>query len=250
MDAADNDGDAMAVDAWMARSESEPPGALAFVAELPRALWTLACAAVDWPTRDANQGMGDARPVMILPGLFNTDRANLPMRRFLRSRGYRAYPWMLGRNRGARTVGIEAERLIERVEAVASESGEKVTLIGISLGGIMARIVAHRRPDLVREVITVSAPFAGAPTATNLWRAFELLTGERIDDPLVRARSAEAAAPPLVPTTAIWSRSDGLVNGLICHDCNCQSVEVTSSHLGVHMKPEVWRAIGSILAGH
>ncbi|MDQ9786271.1 alpha/beta fold hydrolase, partial [Serratia marcescens] len=75
------------------------------------------------------------------------------------------------------------------------ETGEKVTLIGVSLGGIMARMAAHRVPDLVREVITVSSPFAGSPRATNVWRAFEWLTGDRIDDPRVKAMAAEVARP-------------------------------------------------------
>ena len=237
------------MNAWMSRSASKPPNLLAFAAEIPRAAWTVTRLALAWPAAKAGEASGDGRPVLLLPGLFNSDRSNFAMRLFLKARGYRAYGWTLGRNLGARTIGAEAEKLIARIEAIARETGQPVTLIGVSLGGIMARIVAHRRPDLVREVITVSSPYAGSPTATNVWRAFELLTGERIDDPVVKARSAEAAAPPPVPTTAIWSRSDGLVNGLICHDSACRSIEVSSGHLGVQMKPEVLRAIAGILAG-
>jgi triacylglycerol lipase len=223
----------MAVNTWISRTASAPPGALALVAELPRAAWTVVRAAYAWNAAPAEEPHGNGRPVLILPGMFNTDRSNFVMRAYLRRRGYRAYGWTLGRNRGVRTVGADAEKLVARVEAIAAETGKKVTIVGVSLGGIMARLVAHRRPDLVREVITVSSPYAGPPTSTNVWRAFELLTGERIDDPLVKARSAEVAAKPPVPTTAIWSRSDGLVNGLICHDAECRAVEVTSSHIGV-----------------
>lgn len=224
-----------------------PPSIFAFLVEVPRAAWSvLSLAGSRSALRDAPRG--DGRPVLVLPGLFNSDRSNFVMRGFLDRLGYRAYRWELGRNFGVRAVGKDAERLIARVEAIHAETGEKVTLIGVSLGGIMARIVAHRRPDLVREVITVSAPYAGPPTATNVWRAFEFLTGERVDDPLIRARAAEAAAPLPQPTTAIWSRSDGLVNGLICHDPSCRSIEVSSSHMGVQMKPEVLRAIAEVLA--
>ncbi|WP_163769029.1 alpha/beta hydrolase, partial [Providencia stuartii] len=70
-------------------------------------------------------------------------------------------PWRLGRNFGVRTVGPECEELIARVEEICRETGEQVTLVGVSLGGVMSRIVAHRRPDLVRAVLTISAPFAG-----------------------------------------------------------------------------------------
>jgi pimeloyl-ACP methyl ester carboxylesterase len=225
-----------------------PPSRLALAVELPRAAWSvLSLAGARTAMRAAPRG--DGRPVLVLPGLFNSDRSNFVMRGFLRRLGYRAYGWGLGRNFGVRTVGRDAERLMARIEALHAETGEKLTLVGVSLGGIMARIAAHRRPDLIREVITVSSPFAGPPTATNVWRAFELITGERIGDASVRANAAEAAAPPQVPTTAIWSRSDGLVNGMICHDDHCRSVEIRSSHIGVQLKPETLLAIADVLAG-
>lgn len=186
---------------------------------------------------------------MLLPGLFNSDRSNAVMRGFLNRIGYRTVGWGLGRNLGVRSVGPEAERLIERVAALAAEAGP-VTLIGVSLGGIMARLVAHERPDLVREVITVSSPFAGDGRSTNVWRAFQWFTGERLDDPAVIARSERIAGDLPVPSTAIWSRSDGLVAGQICHDDHCRAIEVRSSHLGVQLKPEVLLAIAAVLAPH
>lgn len=225
-----------------------PPSKLAFAVELPRAMWSVVSHA--WhrdQLRDAPRG--DGRPVMLLPGLINSDRSNFALRGFLNRLGYHAVGWGLGRNLGVRAVGKDAELLIAKVQALYDARGEKVTLIGVSLGGIMARIVAHRRPDLVREVITVSSPYAGPPTATNVWMAFELLTGEKIGDEDVKARSAEAAAPPPVPTTAIWSRSDGLVNGMICHDDQCRSIEISSSHLWVQLKPATLLAIADVLAG-
>ncbi|MES3083769.1 alpha/beta hydrolase [Sphingomonas faeni] len=142
---------------------------------------------------------------------------------------------------------MEAEHLIARIEALAAHAGP-VTLVGVSLGGIMARLVAHRRPDLVRAVITVSSPFAGSARATNVWRAFEWMTGERLDDPAVIARSAGIAAPLPIRSTAIWSRSDGLVNGFICHDAAGAAVEVRSGHLGVQLKPAVLIAVAKALA--
>jgi pimeloyl-ACP methyl ester carboxylesterase len=174
------------------------------------------------------------------------------MRRDLNRLGYRAEGWDLGRNLGVRAIGPEGERLMERIAAVHAETGEKVTLVGISLGGIMARVAAHRHPELVREVITISAPFAGPPTCTNVWRPFEWLTGEKIDDPALNARLEEAARPLPVPSTAIWSHSDGLVNGLICREpegSGGRAIEVSSSHLWVQMKPDVLRAVAAVLGG-
>jgi pimeloyl-ACP methyl ester carboxylesterase len=231
-----------------ARSPERPPHPLAFLVELPRAAWNV----VSWALSGSQlRGAphGDGRPVLLLPGLVNSDRSNFAMRGFLRRLGYRAYGWELGRNFGVRAIGNEGERLIARIEAIHAETGEKVTLIGVSLGGIMARVIAGRRPDLVREVITVSSPFAGPPTATNVWRSFEWLTGQRIGDPEVKAFQEEAAAALPVPSTALWSRSDGLVNGLICHNENCRAIEISSSHMGVQLKPETLLAVAQVLAG-
>lgn len=226
--------------------DPRPPSKLLWAAELPRALWMGATWWRGWPALAAVPA-GDGRPVLLLPGLFNSDRSLAVMRWFLRRLGYRAETWGLGRNLGARTVGEEAERLIEQVKAYAGEHGP-VTLVGVSLGGMLARWVAHRRPELVREVVTVSSPFAGPGRATNVWRAFEWATGERLDSPAVVARAETIARPLPVPSTAIWSRSDGLVAGAICRDDQDTAVEVRSSHLWVQHRPEVLLAVAGVLA--
>ena len=230
-------------------SPDVPPPALAFLSEWPRAAWGLGRLIRECKTLD-DVPPGDGRPVILLPGLVNSDRSNFVMRRYLQRLGYRTEGWQLGRNLGVRAIGPEGERLMARIAALHAETGEKVTLVGISLGGIMARVAAHRHPEHVREVITISSPFAGPPTSTNVWRPFEWLTGEKIGDPAVHARLKEAARPLPVPATAIWSRSDGLVNGLICREpegAAARAIEVSSSHLWVQMRPEVLRAVAEVL---
>lgn len=217
--------------------------------ETPRAMWTVVRLARHWP-RLKREARGDGRPVLLLPGLFNSERSLFVMHRYLSGLGYAVHGWGLGRNVGVRATGPQAERLIEQVEALHAATGRKVTLIGVSLGGIMARLVAHRRPELIAQVITVSSPFAGSPRSTNVWRPFEWLSGETVDDPAVTARLEEAARPLPVPSTAIWSRSDGLVNGTICREgegAACRAVEVRSSHLWVQMHPDALRAIARAL---
>jgi pimeloyl-ACP methyl ester carboxylesterase len=225
-----------------------PPPARFLLTEWPRAAWGLA--SLPFAQRRLNAApRGDRRPVLLLPGMFNGDRSNAVLRNYLNRIGYRAFPWALGHNFGPRTIGAEAEKLFDRIEAIRDETGEKVTLIGVSLGGIMARIAAQRRTELVREVITISSPFAGPATANHVWRAYEVLVGERIGDAAAQAFLAEAAAPLPVPATAIWSRSDGLVAGLACQSPDCRNIEINSSHLLVQLRPEVLLAVAEVLAG-
>lgn len=227
-------------------SDHPPPSRLLWAAELPRGAWGLA-SLLGAGRMLAQAPPGDGRPVLILPGLVNSDGSTLLLRRYLNRLGYRAEGWRLGRNFGTRAIGPDGERLLARIAAFHAEAGQPVTLIGISLGGIMARFAAHRAPELVREVITISAPFAGSPRATNVWRSFERLSGERITSPRVMAQAAEVAQPLSVPTTAIWSRSDGLVNGAICHDAHGDAIEVRSSHVGVQVRPAVLLAVARVL---
>ncbi len=226
-----------------------PPSKLLWAAELPRAAWTMARYGISRARAD-DAPRGDGRPVMVLPGLFTTDRSNFALRQYLRSLGYAAQGWELGRNLGTRTVGDEGERLFARIEAMHAEHDAPVTLVGVSLGGMLARLAAQRMPDKVREVITVSSPFAGDPRSTNVWRAYEWLTGEKVTSDSIRERAAEIAAPLPVPSTAIWSATDGLVNGLICYaadDPQCRNIEVRSSHMGVQLNPDVLRIVADIL---
>lgn len=223
-----------------------PPSKAQWAAEPWRMMGTIASIPKAWPEL-MKAPPGDGRPIMLLPGLVNSDRSNIVMKRYLIALGYRVEGWRLGRNTGTRAVGGEGEKLLARLRQYHDDAGEPVTLIGVSLGGILARFAAHREPALVREVITVSSPFAGDPRATNVWRAFEWLSGEKIDSPNVMARREEVAAPLPVPATAIWSASDGLVNGAICHDEHTRSIEIDSSHMGVQMNPLTLRAIAEVL---
>ena len=228
--------------------EMKPPSKFLLAAELPRAVYG-AAELVAARRRLGRAPRGDGRPVIILPGLVNPDWANLAMRRYLRRLGYDARGWGLGPNLGARSVGREGEKLDRLVHDVFEETGQKVTLIGISLGGMMARLMAHRWPDQVREVITISSPFAGDPKATNVWRVFEWLSGETVTDEQVRANRLLVEREPPVPTTAIWSASDGLVNGRICRTEDCRSIEVRSGHVWVQMRAEVLLAVAEVLGG-
>ena len=180
-----------------------PPSRLLQLLEL-RAAWELAAgvAALPW-LRFAPQG--DGHPVLVLPGLVASDRSTRLLRDFLARRGYEVHGWGLGRNYGPRS-GVE-EAMLATIDRLHAKSGRKVSLIGQSLGGAYARLLAAQRPDAVRNVITLGSPVAGHPRSSNAWRIYEYTSGKSSIDP---RRWQQVTQTPAVPTTAIYSRSDGV----------------------------------------
>jgi pimeloyl-ACP methyl ester carboxylesterase len=210
-----------------------------------RAPWELGASLAWWPVlRHASPGDGHA--VLVFPGLATSDASTLPLRAFLAGCGYAPSGWGQRFNRGPREGVIE--RSLESLRALRRSSGRKVSLVGWSLGGLYARELAKLSPDDVRCVVTLGSPFTGHPKATRLWRLYEALSGYRA----VRDEwFASLASPPPVPTTSIFSRSDGLVAWRCCVQPpagRAESVEVTSSHLGISLHPAAWYAVADRLA--
>lgn len=189
---------------------------------------------------------GKAHPILVLPGLIAGDPSTWPLRRFLGALGYPAMPWEEGVNRGPRP-GLQ-ERLLARIEALADAHGEQVSLIGWSLGGLMARALAWQRTDLVRMVITLGSPLSAVPRQTNAAAVFRLASGLDPEDPALHAL---LGGHPPVPLTSILSRSDGVVHwrASLAPDAErCESIEVPASHLGLGVNPLALYAIADRLA--
>src|ERR1700732_1329185 len=83
---------------------------------------------------------GDGHPVLTLPGFLASDLSMAPMRRYLKELGYDAYAWNKGRNVGG--VVRRRDALRERLAAIHTATGRKVSVIGWSLGGVYARDLA------------------------------------------------------------------------------------------------------------
>jgi pimeloyl-ACP methyl ester carboxylesterase len=180
---------------------------------------------------------GDGHTVLVYPGWLADDASTLALRAFLWGRGYRALGWGLGRNRGGRARLLE--RLVERVRAERAESGARVSLIGWSLGGIYAREIARTAPELVRCVVTLASPFQRDPRQSPVWpliaRASRNGVREPSDAELERVRE-----PPPVPTTAVYSVSDGVVAPRWCRERAgplAENIELPGSHLGMGVNP-------------
>ncbi len=191
---------------------------------------------------------GDGHPVLALPGFLASDLSMVPMRHYLRELGYDAHAWRMGRNIGG--VARMRSALRHRLGEIFSATGRKVSLVGWSLGGIYARALALQAPDEVRSVITLASPFANDVRATNATRLYEALSGDKVDDHS-ELRDAIAGDLP-VPTTSIYSRSDGIVNWRTCvlrPSERAENIEVScASHVGIAFNPVALWAIADRLA--
>ena len=186
---------------------------------------------------------GDGHPVLVIPGLMAGDDLTLPLRKFLGGRGYAVKGWGLGLNRGLRE-GVQ-DRMLDCVRELSHQHKRKISIVGWSLGGIYARELAKIAPDQVRSVISLGSPFGGSPKSTNAWKVYELASGQSVDD------VHDVADAPTVPTTAIYSRTDGICAWQGCVEktsTQSESIEVEGSHCGLAVNPAAVYAIADRLS--
>ena len=191
---------------------------------------------------------GDGHPVLTLPGFLASDVSMAPMRRYLTELGYDPQAWRMGRNTG----GLARVRtaLRSRLAEIHQNTGRKVSIVGWSLGGVYARDLALHAPEMVRYVVTLGSPFANDVRATNATRLYEALSGEVVgeDSELLQALAGDLP----VPTTSIYSRSDGVVNWRTCRlrpSNTSENIEVhLASHVGLGVNPAALWAIADRLA--
>jgi pimeloyl-ACP methyl ester carboxylesterase len=195
---------------------------------------------------------GDGHPVVIFPGLAADGATVAPLRRHCEALGYTAFDWGEGRNTGPQgDVNDWLAALAARISGSLSGFEQSATLIGWSLGGLYAREIAKLLPTQVRQVITIGTPFNASADHTNVGWLYRLLGGSAaaFDTELsLRLRSA-----PPVPTTSIYSRSDGIVAWQTClHDdaaeAQVQDVEIDGSHIGMGWNPAALAIIADRLA--
>ena len=191
--------------------------------------------------------LGDGHPVLVLPGWLASDRSTRPLRWFLRDRGYHAHGWKLGRNLGPRAEVVAGLR--QRLAALRARHGRTISVIGWSLGGIYARELARRFPGDVRQVITLASPFRD-PRASRVSRLGrpEL---DGVPESRLHELYRQLPTPLPVPSTSIYSRSDGVVAWQSCVEEDGplrENVEVRSSHCGMGHHPFVLLVVADRLA--
>ena len=183
---------------------------------------------------------GDGHPVLLLPGFAAGDATLRPLQAFLKDRGYAVETWGLGRNVGFHRKFANA--IEQKVRYLHHRSGRKVSLVGWSLGGVFAFYAAHVAPECVRTVISMGSPLRvdpdgeGAPLAVKaLYRALAHPLGPIAHAARMRARSLRI--PPPVPSTCIYSESDGVIPPgqatIQGRHAEHENIRVPGSHLGL-----------------
>jgi pimeloyl-ACP methyl ester carboxylesterase len=196
---------------------------------------------------------GDGRPVLVLPGFSSADGATRVCRSHLRRLGYRAHGWGLGRNHGLTDPIIDG--VLARLDDLRTRYDEPVSVVGWSFGGLLARWVAHQRPDAVRQVVCLGSPYRPEGEHTRTTPFFE--RSARTHGLSDRALEVvDTLRRPLdVPVSVIYSRTDGIVNWRGCALTDDElgagrgeNISVPSSHVGLLTNPVSLAALDDRLA--
>lgn len=194
---------------------------------------------------------GRRKPVMLIPGFLAGDWTLRTMFEWLRRVDYR--PRMAGVALNVTYSEVMLRPLIDTLLELNRKTGARVSLVGHSRGGVLAKVLSHRKPDLIEQLITLgsplSDPFDVHPLTMAGVRAAQLFNRVRY-----RHRASvemrflrDLAAAPRVPTTSIYSRSDGVVNWKACLRSDLNAIEVRGSHIGLALNPEVYRILAHLL---
>lgn len=182
---------------------------------------------------------GEGQPVLVLPGLGVNDISTKLLRVFLNDLGFVTYPWQLGINKGLNDYAIE--QACHRLDTIYSQHLKPVSIVGQSLGGIFAREVAKRRPQSVRQVITLGSPFTGDIKQTHAQIIYQTLSRNKIDEATKKMLQTLSQKPP-APTTSVFSKFDGIIpwECSIEKDKNLsENIEIIgASHIGMISSPQ------------
>lgn len=186
----------------------------------------------------ASRHQDEPRPVLVLPGLLTGDVATRTLRRHLRTRGFYTHRWRLGVNRAFTDPLLDG--ITERLDELREHHARPISLVGWSVGGLMARWLARVRPDAVDRVIALGAPFRPEAEINRLSHLLHFALrhwgySERTADVLETLRR-----PLPVPSVAIYSPLDGMLPWQGCHQDRsrlCENIVVPASHTGLCHNP-------------
>jgi pimeloyl-ACP methyl ester carboxylesterase len=194
---------------------------------------------------------GDGRPVVLIPGFLAGDSSMGVMAEWLRRIGY--YAELPGLTLNVLYSEVVLKRLTVRLVDVYGWKGRRVTLVGHSRGGILAKVLSHRHPEMVEQVFCLGSPI-GNPydvhpvtmAGVRVAQAFNFVRYGRTAD-IERRFLRDLAARAKVPITSIYSRSDGIVHWEACVRDDVRGIQVNSSHVGLALNADVYSILARLL---
>ena len=208
-----------------------------FLSDFPRGVGDFGLFVAAAPLLRRTAPRGDGHPVLVLPGLMAADSSTRVLRGYLRRLGYHVHGWRLGRNVGPTRAVIDG--MGRRLDDLLERHGRKLSVIGWSLGGIYAREIARRRPEDIRQVITLGSPFNMKDgNESRAHRTYQRYAHLHVDGGSLR--SGGTAVPLSVPATSIYTKLDGIVSWRSCLDDEgprSENVAVIGSHVGLGHNP-------------
>ncbi len=234
-------------------------------------LWREVLFGIDWVALHASPvyygigvPRGDGAPVVVIPGFLGSDDYLREMYYWLRRIGYKPYYSRIGRN--AECPDVLTDRLFSTMDRAYSETGRPLHLIGHSLGGLVARSAAIRRPDQVAQVISLATPFRDIRVHPIVLAAAGFVRGRILDRQRERkvekecytgsctcdfATSIQQDVPDSVSRAAIYTGTDGVVDWRSCVEEEQElNMKVTGTHTGLAFNPQVYRRVAKLLAAH
>jgi pimeloyl-ACP methyl ester carboxylesterase len=194
---------------------------------------------------------GQARPVLVIPGFLAGDASVQILHGWLRRTGYQPETSGISLNVQGSDALIAA--LATRSRALVARTGQQVTIVGHSRGGLLGKVLADRNPELFERVITLGSPLADPYDVHPLTLAaaqvvYVLNARDRRRGRLTEGRFlADLAAQPRLPVISLYSRRDGVVNWQACLRPDVEGFEVHGSHAGLVLNAEVYRLLARLL---
>jgi pimeloyl-ACP methyl ester carboxylesterase len=233
----------------------KPPRALYTLLE-GRALLEMALLPALYPVLRGTP-QGDGHPVLLVPGFTAGDSTLIGLSAFLRTRGYHVETWGLGQNTGFKLKFSQA--LEQKLRYMHHRHRRKVSLVGWSLGGVYAFYAAHSAPECVRSVVSLGSPMKFSATelldvpvvVKGLYRYFAHPMGPVAH--LANVRAKVLRAPPPVPSTCVFSMTDGIVPPEAARiddsdDDQHENIWVPGSHVGLGFNAAVMWILADRLA--
>lgn len=227
--------------------EVKKPSLFLFLTEMPRALIASIYGYLKY-RKLKKSNTTKKNPILVIPGFMGSDSSTLLLRKYLKKKGYNAYGWELGRNLANLK---DLKRIQSKVDELYEFYKEPIIIIGWSLGGVYARHITKHNPEKIHHLITLGSPYMGVSEPNRAHLTFRLVKWGRGFNDYERKWISALPQPVQVPSTAIYSKRDGIVSWKVCHEAHPgamhKNIEVSCGHFGMGTSSEVFAALDEVL---